>query len=127
MFVLFFVIVFIAELIVASKIIQIIKNADAKVCTVNEQILCAKPQIKKEITSIRIEINKILLSITQIQIKLKKKKEEYKIVLLKNILTGICFLLLNYNAKRALTTVELILSLKDFVTALRKVFNSAKV
>lgn len=127
MFVLFFVIVFIAELIVASKIVQIIKNADAKVCTVNEQILCAKPQIKKEITSIRIEINKILLSITQIQIKLKKKKEEYKIVLLKNILTGICFLLLNYNAKRALTTVELILSLKDFVTALRKVFNSAKV
>ena len=126
MFVLFFVIVFIAELIVAFKIIQIIKNADAKICTANEQILSAKPQIKKEITSIRIEINKILLSITQIQIKLKKKKEEYKIVLLKNILTGICFLLLNYNAKRALTTVELALSLKDFISSLRKVFNSLK-
>ena len=126
MFVLFFVIVFIAELIVASKIIQIIKKADAKVCTVNEQILSARPQIKKGITSVRIEINKIHLSITQIQIKLKKKKEEYKIVLLKNILTGICFLLLNYNAKRALTTVELALSLKDFISSLRKVFNSLK-
>jgi hypothetical protein len=52
MFVLFFVIVFIAELIVASKIIQIIKKADAKICTVNEQILSARPQIKKGITSV---------------------------------------------------------------------------
>ena len=126
MFVLFFVIVFIAELIVASKIVQIIKKADAKICTVNEQILSARPQIKKGITSVRIEINKILLSITQIQIKLKKKKEEYKIVLLKNVLTWICFLLLNYNVKRALTTVELVLSLKDFISSLRKVFNSLK-
>lgn len=74
MFVLFFVIVFIAELIVASKIIQIIKKADAKICTVNEQILSARPQIKKGITSVRIEINKIHLSITQIQIKLKRKR-----------------------------------------------------
>lgn len=124
MFVLFFIIVFIAELIVAFNIIQIIKNANAKICAANEQILSINPQIKKGFTSARIEINKVLLSITQFQIKLKKKKEEYKIVLLKNILTGICFLLLNYNAKRALTTVELVLSLKDFISSLRKVFNS---
>ena len=127
MFVLFFVIVFIAELIVASKLIQIIRNLDEKVCAVNEQITLANPQIKKGFLTTRLEINKILLSLTQIQIKLKKKQEKYKLVLLKNILTGICFLLLNYNAKRAMTAVELALSLKDFIKVLRKAVNSLKV
>lgn len=127
MFNLFFIIVFIAEIIIAAKIIEILKQWDKKVCCVNESITSHRPNIYKNLLTAKLSVNKLLLGVTQTKIKLKKKKEQYKIVLIKNLITAICFIILNYNAKRALTIVELLLSLKNVLDTFPKTNNILKV
>lgn len=120
MYILFFCILFIAEIIVATKIIEIIKKWDAKICEINSKVTKSSSILKTNILSLRISINKILLKITEIELNIKKRKEEYKIILIKNVITGLCFFLLNYNVKKALTFIDLLLSFKHFFDELSK-------
>ena len=122
----FFILVFVAELKLALDLIGIIRRLDAKVCAVNEQITVIKPQISNIFIKIRIVINTVLLNANKIKIKIAEKKDEYKFVLLKHIITAALFLVLNVKGKEAITIVELVFSAKDFTRNLLKLTHSLK-
>ncbi len=112
---LFFGIVFIAELIIAAHIIAFIKKCDKKVCEINTAVCALTPKIVNSFTTTRIALYKILLNLNKIHQKIQSKKQEYKFIILKNIITGILFMLLNKNGKTVLSTVDLIISIKEII------------
>ena len=57
MIIFFITIVFIAEVIIASHLISIIRKCDKKVCEINDAIVPLGSVIEKEISLIRIGIN----------------------------------------------------------------------
>lgn len=120
---LFFGIVFIAELIITFQIIALIKKCDRKVCEINSAVCALTPKIESSFTKIRIELNKILLSLNKIQQKIQAKKDKYKTLILKNIITGILFLVLNKNGKTVISVLDLVFSVKETVEKWAKNYN----
>ena len=113
MLIFFFILIFIAEVKITYDIVCFIRHLDAKVCKLNNQITALNPKIDYNLTNIRIAINKALLSLNKIQLKIKEKKEEYKIVLLKNIVTGVLFLILNTKGQKIFSVIDLAFDIKD--------------
>ena len=74
----FFIIVFIAELIIVCSLISWILKLDKKVCELNECFSVINPIIEDTITSVRISINSAALTLNKIQIKIAQKKDKYK-------------------------------------------------
>ena len=118
----FIAIVLIAEIIITCQIVSFILKIDSKVCELNEQITSITPKIENGLTSIRIVLNKILLSINKFEQKLYSQKEKFKYTLFKNLITIVLFLVLNTNAKKILSTVNLAFEIKDFIKKLAKTF-----
>lgn len=116
----FFAIVFIAELIIASHIITFFVKCDKRICEINSQFNLIQPQIPKAFLPLRIGLNTALLNINKASIKLAEKKNEYKTKILKTLITSALFLALNINGKRAIAIAELLISIKDVINGLRK-------
>lgn len=115
MLIFFFTLIFIAEVKLTIDLIEYIKKVDRAVCEINDKISIYNNSIKKEFTTLRIALNKILLSLNKIELKIKQKKENFKIIILKNILTGILFIILNPNGKKVLSVIDLVFSVNDFL------------
>lgn len=111
----FILIVLTAEIILTCQIISLILKADRKVCALNEQISALTPKIESGFTSIRIVLNKALLSINKFEQKLQSKKEAYKYVLLKNIITTVLFFVLHVNGKKLLSVIDLFFSIQSLM------------
>lgn len=112
----FIVLVLISEVIVTAHIVAFILKIDRKVCDLNEQIIKLTPVIEKELTSVRISLNKILLSLNKFEQKLQSKTEEFKFNILKSVVTTALYLILNTNGKKVLSIIELAFSLKDIMS-----------
>ena len=119
----FFIIVFIAELIIVCSLISWILKLDKKVCELNECFSVINPIIEDTITSVRISINSAALTLNKIQIKIAQKKDKYKTLVIKNIVTFILFLVLSNNAKKVISVTELAFSMVDLSKAVVKAFN----
>ena len=119
----FFIIVFIAELIIVCSLISWILKLDKKVCELNECFSVINPIIEDTITSVRISINSAALTLNKIQIKIAQKKDKYKTLIIKNIVTFILFLVLSNNAKKVISVTELAFSMVDLSKAVVKAFN----
>lgn len=111
----FIAIVLIAEIVITFHIISFILKIDKKVCELNEQIVALTPTIEDTLTSARISINKILLTLNKFEQKLQSKTEEFKFNILKSVITTVLYLLLNTSGKKVLSTIELAFSLKDIM------------
>jgi len=122
----FFILIFAAELKLTLDLIGIIRRFDEKVCAVNEQLITVKPRISETLTDIRIAINTVLLQTNKIKVKIAEKKDEYKFVLLKYIITTALFLTLNVKGKQTMTVIEFTLSAKNFTRSLLKLAQSLK-
>ena len=115
MLIFFFIIIFIAEIKLTYDLIRIIKRLDDKVCQINEEITAINPTIESQFTSLRIVLNKALLSLNNVQLKIKEKKEEFKIVILKNLITGILFFILQIKGQKIFSVIELAFDIKNFL------------
>ena len=113
MLIFFFILIFIAEIKITYDIVCYIRKLDVKVCRINEQICALNPKIESNFTNIRIALNKALLALNKVQLKIKEKKEEYKIVILKNIITGILFFVLNSKGQKICSVIDLAFEIKD--------------
>lgn len=120
----FFIIVFIAELIIVCSLISWILKLDKKVCELNECFSIINPIIEDTITSVRISINSAALTLNKIQIKIAQKKDKYKTLIIKNIVTFILFLVLSNNAKKVISVTELAFSMVDLSKAVVKAFTA---
>lgn len=118
----FIAIIVIAEIIITCQVVSFIIKIDKKVCALNEQITAITPAIENGFTSVRIVLNKILLELNKFEQKLKSKREEFKFNILKSLVTTALFLLLNTNGKKIISTVELVLSVKDLLSKWSKKF-----
>ncbi len=116
----FFIIVFIAEIIIASSLISWILKFDKKVCELNECFPVIKPLVEDTFTLIRININSAALALNKIQIKMEQQKDKYRTIIIKNIVTFALFLLLSHNAKKIISVTELAFSAADLGKALVK-------
>lgn len=121
MLIFFFILIFIAEIKLTYDIVCFIRRLDEKVCRINDEITALNPVIDSQFTSLRIALNKALLSLNKIQLKIKEKKEEYKIVLLKNIITGILFLILKVKGQKVFSVIDLAFDIKDFLKKWSKI------
>ena len=124
--ILFFVIVFIAELVLTIQLIILIRNWDRKVCALNEQITQVTPEIEKSLTQIRIVINKVLLKLNKIQIKIEKEKNKYKNIILKHFITGVLYLILHGRWKKIFSIIEIVFSANDIINKGLKLAHSLK-
>lgn len=115
MLVSFFVIVFIAEIVVTFKIIEIIRMWDKRVCAVSEQIVSSNKKIQTAFTDLRVAINSVLLKLNKAQIKIEEEKHKYTNKVLKFIISSALYLILNNNGKRIFSTVELAISIIDYI------------
>ncbi len=114
MFTLFFIIIFIAELIIAYHLIMLIRKCDATVCALNKSLSVSGKQIHKSLIDVRLAVNKGLLALNGTIIKLQETKERYKWIFIKNVATTLLLLALNTDAKKVVASVDLIISIKDF-------------
>ena len=118
MLTLFFTIVFIAELIVAGKVISVIKQADGTVCEINSQVSELKPQICKNLEGLSKSVEAATKGVGTINQFLDKKKRDLYISLLKGILGLVVFVLLKkYPHKRWLSVVDLVFTFDSLLKA----------
>lgn len=115
MLIVFFVIVFIAEVVVTLKIIEIIRVCDRKVCAISSQISNSNNKIKTSFTDLRIAINSVLLKLNKAQLKIEQEKQKYSNKILKFFISSALYLILNNNGKRIFSTIELALSIVDYI------------
>lgn len=115
MLIAFFVIVFIAEVIVTLKIIEWIIRCDNIVCTISSQFVEYNQKIENTFIDLRITINSVLLNLNKVQVKIEGEKNKFKNKVLKYAASTLLFLLLNNNGKRIFSTIELIISIIGYV------------
>ena len=113
MLIFFFILIFIAEVKITYDVVCFIKRLDAKVCEINDKICEVNPVIESSFTSFRIVLNKALLTLNKVQLKIKEKNEEYKIAILKSVITGILFIILNVKCQKIFSVVDLAFDIKD--------------
>jgi len=114
MFTFFFLIVFIAEVIITWHIAVFILKCDRKVCEINKTFFSGvRPAVLKGMLDFRISVNNLLLTENKVLIKLRQKKEQYKWVIIKNIVTTSLYFILKADYKKILAGFELFLSAKD--------------
>lgn len=117
MLIIFFTIIFLAELVITLEVISYIRKADRCVRSLNTQIVKTIPFVKQKFLSIPIAINKINLSLNKIEQKIAAKKNNYKVLIAKNIVTWALLLALNMSGKKISSVVDLAFAIKDLVKA----------
>ena len=121
MLIFFFILIFLAEIKITYDIVCFIRRLDAKVCQLNDETCALNPKIENNFTNIRITLNKALLGLNKVQIKIKEKKEEYKILFLKNIVTGVLFLILNAKGQKIFSVIDLAFDIKNLYKKMSKI------
>lgn len=107
MLIIFFTIVFIAELIVIAKIISLLKKANNTICEINSQLKEVKPLIKKGIADAKNGVSGITSGIGGFSKFIDKKKKDILKILLKGGIVLIVFIAFKkFPNKRILTAFD---------------------
>ncbi len=110
----FIAIIFISELIITATVMFFIIKADKKACELSDKVLLSRDDLIGGIKTARCTIvqakEKILAGIEY----LSKKKRQYKINMIKNILIYILLFSLRGRCKKAASICSMIVMAKDF-------------
>ncbi len=112
MLTLFFTIIFLAELIVASWIISKIKKANAVVCDYNKKLTEFQPMLKDNLQKIHEIINNIHSKLNCLTSSVSNRVENCKNLFKSKALTDLAMWVLNIPYKKILTIVEIILTIR---------------
>ena len=115
MLVLFFTIIFIAELIIAGWLVSGITSLNKKVCATNQEVIEFQPQIKTCLKNAKEEIKKVSRSLECFTDFVAKKQTDCKESFKKNLPSKIILSILKIPAKRLITIIELVLAIKKFL------------
>ena len=115
MLVLFFTIIFIAELIIAGWLIGGIASLNKKVCALNQEVIDFQPQIKTCLENLRAKTNKVLSGLECVTDFVSKKKDFCKESFKKNLTTNIILSVLKIYAKRLVTLIEVAFAIKKLL------------
>jgi len=120
MFILFFTIVFIAQIIVTHWFVSMLIKLDNRVCEINQTISGIDLQFKNKLISVRTIIKAISDNLDCFNTFVEVKKKDCQKALQKNLITSIIFFVLNLPGKRILTIIDIILMIKKVYTGLKK-------
>lgn len=115
MLVLFFTIIFIAELIITIQLIALIQNARTGIQSLNKNVTDIKPVLFRNICDIRIVLNTILLKLNGFYDFVDQKKEDYKKIFSANLLTRLASFIIANDWKKIITAIEIILRIKKLL------------
>ena len=115
MLVLFFTIIFLAELIVASWLITQITKARKLVCEVNQQVIDVKPLIKENMEKAHEILSKTLASLEEFMKFLAEKKGELGTLMNRNIFSTAVAIILKLPFKEILALLEVIIKVKKIL------------
>ena len=112
MLILFFTIIFLAELIIASWIITQITKARRFVCEVNQQVTDIQPLIKENIDIAHEKLSKTLASLEAFMKFLAEKQGELGTLMNRNIFSTAVAVVLKLPFKEILSLLEVIIKVK---------------
>lgn len=116
MLILFFTIVFIAELIVAGKIISIINQARASVNQANLSLEESKPMIKKGIIAAKNGVTTVTKGVSGVSMFFASKKKEAFKFLIKGIAALVLLIFLKkLPHKKVLSMIDILFALDSFI------------
>ena len=94
MLTIFFIIVFIAELIVAGKVISVLKECSATVCSINNQVTETKSAVSKSVQSVSSGVKSAAKTAGLMTKFLEKRRRDAIIALTKGVAGIVIFLLI---------------------------------
>ena len=109
----FFIITFIAEIIVTFKIVEYLRNLDKKVCYNNLRLENFRNSLAGNLCKVRIKINTLHLKINEKLLKIASKKAAIKQKILKHFISSIIILFFKSYKRKILYWLELIFALID--------------
>ena len=112
MLVLFFTIIFLAELIVASWLISQINKTRKLVCEVNQQVTAVQPVIKENIEKAHNMLSKTLVSLETFINFLAEKRGKLGTLMNRNIFSTAVAVILQLPFKEILSLLEVIIKVK---------------
>ena len=121
MFTIFFTVIFISELIIASWIISTLKKWDKAVCALNEKIIETRTPIRKSLLNLSLYVNKASVFVAKIKLKLEQQKKNYIYSISKSIIVTVLFLTLDKDGKQVLSTADAIFSLINLTKKIIKI------
>lgn len=115
MMTLFFTIIFIAELIITFWIISGITTGIKWAKALNQNILEYRMVIINDLIEIKDKLKTANSNIGTFSGMVEKKRTDIVQIFSKDIITKLCFFLLNTNIKSVLTFIDIILSVRKFL------------
>ena len=115
MLVLFFTIIFLAELIIASWVISKINNARKLISEYNQQVVELQPVITLGITKARTNITKTLTTLNAFVNFLTEKKGQCSCIVGKNIFSTFLSVITKLPYKQILSFLEVLIAIKKFL------------
>lgn len=109
---LFFIVVFIAEVIIGCWVISKIKEWDNNVNKLNAQVIELRPQIQSSLLETKLCVNKTMTAFAGIVTCIAEKREECKKFFSKSILSVIGSAVLKIPFSKILSILEIALTLK---------------
>ena len=120
MFILFFTIVFIAELIILAQLISLINNARRVVCNANKKVLDSQFVIREKCYKTRLYINKLLIALDGIAEKATKKKNFLKKLFSREIIPIIITIISKIGFNNIVNTINTFITIKGFLKILKR-------
>jgi hypothetical protein len=118
MLILFFTIVFIAELIVLEKAVSSILKLKKQVCDLNTQVIAFRPQIKTGIKDVRVALAKILSKLNCFVTFVVEKRIDCGENIKRTLATKVLAFILKIPVKRIWAIVNTILTIRKFLKRL---------
>lgn len=116
MLILFFTIVFIAELIVTAKVVSILKQTSCSINEITEQLVQTKPTITEGLSTAKKGVSSVTKSVGSISTFIEgKKKDAFKIVVKGILALALLIFLRKLPHKKVMTTVDVLFALSNLL------------
>ena len=119
MFIVFFTIVFIAELIILAQLIALINSARRVVCETNKKVTDYKFVIREKCYKTRLSINKLLIALNGVSEKVTKKQNLLKKLFSWQIVPIIITVISQIGFNNIISTVNTFITFKNLLKVLK--------
>ncbi|MBE7710137.1 MAG: hypothetical protein E7Z93_06800 [Cyanobacteria bacterium SIG32] len=111
---LFIAIILIAELIIATNIICLIKRADKAVLALDEKLCLSRPEICSSLKAFKEGVEKFVLGVHAIVEFSKRQRQKYLITIAQNVLIYLLLYMLRGKKKKYAPALRMAMALKDY-------------
>ena len=110
---LFIAIILIAELIIATNIICLIRKIDKKVLALDEHLYVVRPKICEGLTAFKDGVAKFVLGVHNLVDFAKRQRQKYLITTVQNILIYLLLFMLRGKKKKYASALRMAMTLRD--------------